>query len=207
MKNAMVSLVEIPYSVRVGKSFFSSYTREEHQEIYNQSSHASEMLSIQILSQIFPRFKISSSEQELEKQIKQLAPMPDYIISSENNQDIAVSVTRAMHPSPHFIGTYNLRNDFTLDEAYRLLYKKIRALLVVFRITDYGCTAVKAWDNSVLHILSESDYITQQLMTVYPEVMIIVKNDFPDICGVDIMITTLPDEMVMEQKRMIFAGI
>lgn len=203
----MVSLVEIPYSDRVGNSFFSSYSSEVHQEIYNQSSHASEMLSIQILSQIFPGFRISSSEQELENQIKQLAPMPDYIISSKINQDVAVSVTRAMHPCPHFIGTYNLRNDFTLDEAYRLLYKKIRALLVVFRITDYGCTAVKAWDNSVLHILSESDYITQQLMTVYPEVMIVLKNDFPDMCDVDVMITTIPDEIDMEQKRMIFAGI
>ena len=179
-------------------------------ENINEGSTVSEWISFQIIQEIYHN-NISGfiNEAELKDMFKMLAPMPDYVITQDNQEqteEIAVSVTRAMYPCPHHMNTFNVRGDYTDDEAYRLLFKKIRALLVVFEISDIDCRIVRPWSLSILHILSESDYITGKLMAVYPDVMVELKSQFPDMPQVDIMITTIPSVIDSTLRKKIFAG-
>ena len=177
-------------------------------ENVNESSTLSEWISYQIIESL-PNYSDTVisfiNENQLKNMFKMLSPMPDYVIQT-SNEEHAISVTRAMFPCPHHMNTYNVRGDFSLDEAYRLLYKKTRALLVVFKITEIDCEVVRPWSRLILHILSESEYITNRLLEVYPSVMSELKKDFPDMQQVDTLITTIPSDMNSLLIKKIFAG-
>ena len=176
-------------------------------ENVNESSALSEWISYQIIKSLPNYDNVISfiNENQLKSKLV-LSPMPDYVIQT-SNEEHAISVTRAMFPCPHHMNTYNVRGDFSLDEAYRLLYKKTRALLVVFKITEIDCEVVRPWSRLILHILSESEYITNRLLEVYPSVMSELKKDFPDMQQVDTYITTFPSDMNSLLIKKIFAGV
>lgn len=111
----------------------------------------SEMLSIQYFSTIHGATNIIL---EMQIQYWSCYSMVDFICTINNNR-VGVSVTRAMH--------YQDPNKFTLEDATRLLNKKLNGLIVA---SNAVCKSQRFF-KSVLHVWCQSTRIAQLVSAAY----------------------------------------